>query len=204
MALLDSEIVRIKAELGYNVETIGAYPYIGHSALFEQVIAVYTQAGATTTSSTAVTAATTATPVTLTLTSATGFSLLDQVVVDVDARQERGTVSAVSGSTIVVQLLGTHSGVYPITVEGGESLIRDILRQLRLLGDPAGQLARATATAGINSIDKGDVVFFGRDQGSRLKEIQGLREYWREELAATLGVPYFGRKRGGGSSVSLY
>ncbi len=56
MALLDSEIARIKAELGYNLLTTGAVPYIGVTQVFEQVIQQNVLAGAKTTSATVVTA----------------------------------------------------------------------------------------------------------------------------------------------------
>jgi hypothetical protein len=45
MSLLDSEVERIKAELGYNVLTIGALPYVGFSQLFANVLQPYTSAG---------------------------------------------------------------------------------------------------------------------------------------------------------------
>ena len=74
MALSNAELERIKAELGYNVLTIGALPYVGFSQMFTNVVQAYMSSGASTTSSTAVTAATTATPATLTLASGTGFT----------------------------------------------------------------------------------------------------------------------------------
>src|SRR5690348_14104294 len=117
MALLDAEIARIKAELGYNLLSQGQI-YIGTAAIFEQVIQVYLGAGATTTSSTAITGD--GTPKSLTLALATGFSSGARVVVDVDGRQETVTVQALSGTTLTALFTNTHSGSYPVTVEGGE------------------------------------------------------------------------------------
>ena len=57
MALLTSELMRIRAELGYNALGVGAEPYVGITAVFDQIVKVYLNAGATTTSATAVTAA---------------------------------------------------------------------------------------------------------------------------------------------------
>ena len=57
MALLTSEITRIKYELGFNVLSLGAEPYIGITQLFENVIQPYTLSGASTTSATAIVAA---------------------------------------------------------------------------------------------------------------------------------------------------
>ena len=77
MALLDSEIARCKYELGYNVLTISAEPYIGVARVFELVIQPNLLAGAITTSSTAVTAVAAgalANPVTLARVSVTGLA----------------------------------------------------------------------------------------------------------------------------------
>ena len=107
--LFTSEIQRIRYELGYNVVQI-ANPYITTFALFESVIQQYVQGGATTTSSTAVTAATTPTPVALTLASATGVKRRRHLVVDVDDRQERAIISALSAAIATVSLSKAHSG----------------------------------------------------------------------------------------------
>lgn len=211
MALTSSEVARLKYELGFNVLSVGAEPYIGVAALFEQVIQPYTTAGASTTSSTAVTAADTPTPVTLTLASPTGFAAGVAVIVDVDSRQERATVQSVSGSTITVLLAFTHSGTYPVTVEGGESIIRGILQKLQAIdglsaGASAGILGAAAATAGIKKVD--DIEFFGGGDGvgsgvSRFSELRRLREYWRDELASVLGIVRLDGTSSA-SSVSVY
>lgn len=213
MALLTSEILKIKAELGYNVLTINSEPMIGHHAIFEQVIQPYTSAGASTTSSTPVVAAGTPTPTSLVLTSATGITAGDVVVVDVDARQERATVQSLSGATMTVQLALAHTGSYPVTVEGGESLIRDCLTQLRLLtvgmNGAAGTISSIRSRVGLKKVD--DIEFFGggntlASQGrDPLAAVFELREYWRDELADLLGIVRLNDKRNsGGSEVSVY
>lgn len=204
MALLTSELRRIKSHLGYNVLASGAEPYIGVHAVFEQVVGVYCTAGAVTSSATAVTAATSPTPVTLTLTSPTGFSQFDRVIVDVDDRQEAATVSLLSGSTIVVQLVKTHSGTYPVTVEGGESIVRDLLRKLDLIDRPGAIFEKSASTAGIKKVDE---IEFATDAGStsRIKEVEALRAYWRQELADALGVQNLRAiRRGGSGALSVY
>lgn len=213
MALLDSEIAKIKAELGYNVLAVGAEPYVGIFALFDQVIQQYVTAGASTTSSTPVTAATSPTPTTLVLSTSTGFHAGDVVVIDVDARQERATIQSLSGVSATVQLTLAHSGTYPITVEGGESIIRDILRELRLISfgmnGTSGTLATIKSRLGLKRVE--DVEFFGggstlASQGrDPITQLLQLREYWRDELAATLGIPRLNSKQAsGGSEVSVY
>lgn len=212
MALLTSEVARIKAELGYNVLAVGAEPYIGVAAMFEQVIQPYTTAGASTTSATPVTAASSPTPTSIVLASGTGFAAGNVVIVDVDTRQERATIQSISGATITLQLALAHSGTYPVTVEGGESIIREILRELALLGSgmnsTAGAISRLRSRAGIKKVD--EIEFFGGGstlgtQGKDpITQMLALREYWRDELASVLGIVRLNGRNGGGSDVSVY
>jgi hypothetical protein len=194
MSLLDSEVRRLKYELGYNVLSAGAEFYIGVSAVFEQVIQAYTTAGAVTSSSTTVAAANSVTPSTLTLTSMTGFSLLDPVVVDVDGRQERAVVQAITATTITVLLSKAHTGTYPVTVEGGESIVRDILRQLV---DVSSKLDGSASQAGIKKVD--EVEFF--ENAARFRGLVEHREYLRNELASALGVVNLRTQRNARASV---
>jgi hypothetical protein len=201
VALLDSEIARIKHELGYNVLTNSAMPYVDVVAVFENVIQSYVQAGASTTSATAVTAASVATPVTLTLASGTGFASGARVVIDVDDRQEVVTAQLVSGASLTVMLVKAHTGTYPVTVEGGESMVREVLGRLRTVGD---KLANAATKAGIKRVD--EIEFFGSSSSGMsgvFRELTRQRDSWRDELAALLGIQ---RLNGGagGATVSLY
>lgn len=200
MALLDSEIARCKYELGYNLLTISAEPYIGVARVFELVIQPNLLAGATTTSATAVTAVAAgalASPVTLTLGSVTGFSAGDRVVVDVDDRQETATVQSVAGSTITVLLTKTHSGTYPVTVERGETVVREILARLRGIADKLG--TSAAQQIGIKQVD--EIEFFGGMHGVRY-ELTRLQSYWRNELASALGV--MNLRSNIGTAVAMY
>jgi len=204
MALTSAEVRRIRYELGYNVLAVGAEPYVGVTQLFEQVIQPYLTAGASTTSSTAVVASSTGAPVTLTLASATGFNVFDRAVVDVDGRQEFATVSAVAGSTITVQLSLAHSGTYPVTVEGGESIVREILRECIRIGGGGGLLSKSAGKAGLKKVD--EVEFFGSSTSTTIAAQQRkMLDYWRNELAAALGVENMRQTGGvGGGSVSVY
>lgn len=213
MALLDSEIAAVKYELGFNVMSVGAEPYIGVAAVFEQVIQPYTTSGASTTSSTSVLASSSPAVVTLTLASATGFSAGDAVIVDVDSLQERATIRSKSGSTITLLLSLAHSGTYPVTVEGGESLIRGILQKLKQLhgvsvgaSGSGGALGVAAASAGIKKVD--EIEFFGGGGGlgsgvPQLEQLKKLINYWRDELAAILGIERLNGS-GSGSTISIY
>jgi hypothetical protein len=221
MALLDSEIVRIKAELGYPLLSLST-PYIGITSIFEQVIQVYMTGGAATTSSTAVTAATTATPVTITLASGTGFTTGDRVVIDVDDRQEIVTAQRVTGASLTVLLTKEHSGTYPVTVEGGESIVREILGRIRAVKNSIAALSSSSVVSiggtsysvgGLKKVD--EVEFYGASSGSssesassNASQQSSLAEelaHWRNELAATLGVQNMWSYRNQGAQrVSVY
>lgn len=205
MALLPSEIARAKFELGYNALSLSALPYAidGITQLFEQIVAPYLQAGALSYSSTSVTAATTATVTTLTLVSGTGFTVGSLIVVDQGDAQEASYVQAVAGSNITVALVNAHSGTYPVTVEGGESIVREILRELRAFSGPNGAFTDAMSTAGIKIADKGDVEFFpnSSDGGGTLESLFELQRYWRGELASALGVENLREARAGASQT---
>lgn len=200
MALLDSEIARIKWHLGYNLLSVGATPYIGVAAVFEQVIQVYLEGTASTTSATSVTAASTPTPVTLTLVSATGFNPSDKVVIDVDSRQERVTVQSVSGSTISVILTKAHSGTYPVSVEGPDTIVRDILQRC---DDAWAAYSTALSSAGLKQLGQGEIEWF-EEKGSsgRLGALKATLARWRSELGSVLGISP--RNRGNGGSYELY
>lgn len=201
MALLTSEVNRIRAELGYNVLSVGAEPYVAHLAFFDQVMQPYLTGGAATTSSTAVTAAAAPAPVPLTLASATGFSAGDSVVVDVDARQEVATVQSIAGATITLLLRLAHSGTYPVTVEGPETLVREYLGKLRRLSAPGGTIEALADTAGVKKVD--EIEFFGGERGSAaMRDIDRLQRKYRNELAALIGIPNL--RDGGGGQLALY
>lgn len=202
MALSDSEVVRLKAELGYNVLTLGAIPYIGYTSLFDQVIQPYTEAGASTTSSTTVAAATAPTPATLVLVSGTNFAAGQRVVIDVDDRQEVVTAQNVSGASLTALLTLAHSGTYPVTVEGGETLIREQLTRLRAIN---AQITAAASTAGIKQVDV--IHFYGGGSAgvSQIDVLYKQRDRARDELASLVGVQNMHRaRRSGGQTLAVY
>lgn len=196
MALLDSEIARCRYELGYNVLAVGAEPYIGVSQIFELVVKTNMLAGAITTSTTTVAANTAANPTTLTLVSVAGFSVGDRVIVDVDDRQESATVQAIAGSTITMLTTKAHSGTYTVTVERGESIVREILARLRLIADRLG--VGVLLQAGIAKVD--EIEFFAGGQGVR-HETEKIQSYWRKELSSALGVQNLRTSVGSGIAV---
>lgn len=202
MALLDSEVQRIRAELGYNLITASGAPWISTTQAFEQIIQPYLSAGAATTSATAVTAATTATPVALTLASATGFTVGDRVAIDVDDRQETATIQILSGSVITVMLTKAHAGgssSYPVTVEGGESIARELLKKIR---DTKTQMSTVFGTGALKKVD--EIEWYGTT-ATQFGILGSQLSFWREELAAVLGIPsMWSRRRAAGATLAVY
>lgn len=200
--LLDAEIARIKFELGYNLLEVGAVPWIGVTQIFEQIIQPYMGSGAATTSATTVTAASTPTPVTLTLASGTGFASGQRVVIDVDDRQEVVTARIVTGAALTADLSLTHSGTYPVTVEGGEVIVRECLRNIR------NCKTRMGSTFGAGALKKVDEVeWYNSSSQSTFGGLGQELMTWRDELAAAcgdVGLNLWRRRQQGGSRVSVY
>jgi hypothetical protein len=202
-------MVELRAALGYNVLGVNAEPYIEYHGVFDVVVARYLNAGATTTSSTTVVAASTPTPVALTLALITGFAAFARVIIDVDTRQEEATVQSVIGSTITVLLTKAHTGTYPVTAEGGETMVRRYLRRIRAIQDQLGD-GTVIGAAGAGGLKRVDEIEFWNSStygygstaiGSLARELTRLRD----ELAALLGVTNLFRLRmNQGLSISAY
>lgn len=199
MAITNGELARIRTELGYNLLTTDAAPWISTTQAFEQIIQPYLGAGASTTSTTAVTAASSPTPADLTLASATGFSAWDPVVIDVDDRQEDATVQAVSGSVITVLLTKAHSGTYPVLVNGGEAEVRRILKKIDETKDELGKVKGWGALKAVDEIE------FYNSGKSQFGELGDQLTFWRRQLASVLGIPSaWDQKRAAGGALSVY
>jgi hypothetical protein len=195
MPLLDSELDRIRAELGHNLLNVGAEPYIGVSAVFSQVVQVYLREGLDTTSSTTVSA-----PgyVTLTLGDVTGISIMSRVAVDVDEQFELVTVRAVSTVNKTISVIATkaHPGTYPVTVDGGLQIVRECLAAL------ADIQTKMSATRGHGALKAVDEVQFYDARGKTQFQVYlDQAEHWRDRLARHLGVARI--KFGGGGQGSV-
>jgi len=214
MALLESEIELIKYELGWNTLSVGSEPYVGIAAIFNQVVQPYLLSGLITSSATVVTATTSPTQVALTLAAVSGTNTQgtavsvhvgDRLVIDVDSAQESAIVESISGNNVTLRLSLAHTGTYPVTVEGGESIVRSILRNCRAV---AAKIEAAVGRAGIKKVD--EIEFFPSTAGGGstvFGELSALRTYWRGELYRVLfGVgdrSLIGGGRGGGA-ISVY
>jgi hypothetical protein len=200
MSLLDSELDRIRAELGYNVLDVGAEPYIGVQAIFSQVIQPYMREGAGTTSTSSVTASTDGSSkmATIVLASATGVTALGRIAVDVDDHLEMVTVRSVSSTTITCYLKKAHAGTYPISVDSGLIIVRECLAALFNIEE------QMVATRGHGSLKAVDEIEFYDTKGkSQFEVLLAQAEHWRDRLAKHLGITRI-KMRGCGGAVGLY
>lgn len=190
--LLASELARIKVELGYNAMTISALPYTpnGVTQLFEQVVQAYMQAGELNYSATPVAAVAVGSNPAISIltlqTTPTAIQVGDRLVVDQDLFQESAHVDAITSNSVTIALSGQHVGTYPITVEGGESIVRYYLRQCIAVAD---RIARSMGRLGVKKVD--EIEFFQtttEGMGVR-QELAEAQRYWRGELATVCGVP---------------
>lgn len=200
MALLTSELDRIRHEMGYNLLRVGAEPWIGISSLFDNVIAPYTRSGAVTTSSDEVIGTGFPTQSVIKLADPTGFNVGDRLVVDVDTAQEIITVQALTGPLLLANFVNSHNRSYQLSVEGGESIIREILMNIR---NVKAQMATAYPAGMLKQVDE---ISFYQSQGTSYFDSLGQQLcYWRDELASALGMRSAWKRRGGaGSRMSVY
>ncbi len=199
MALTNSEVARIKAELGFNLMSSAAAPFANIYSYFEQIVQVYLNDGTQTTSATAVTAASAPTPVTIVLASATGFASGSRINIDCDDRLESVTIQSLSGANATVALQLAHSGVFSVQLDSGESIIREYLAQIKKTKFELGGIYGEGA---LKSVDE---ISFYDSRMSLFGSTAKVLNYWRNELAQLLGtVNMFAVKRGSGGSVAIY
>jgi len=199
MAFTTGELIRIRAELGFNVLTSGAAPFVNVTAYFETIVQNYITAGAATTSSTAVDASDEPVLVNLTLTDATGFASGDRVWVGVGDSQESSIVQNKSGDVIAVKLTKAQGGAYPVSVDGGEQVVRDLLEKIRLTK------AEMADTFGEGSLKKIDEIEWYAAGVTMFANLGSQLSFWRNELAVVLGAPnMWERLQMAGSAISVY
>ena len=204
-------------ELGYNGLTLSALPYAfdGVTQIFLQVLQPYIQQGNLTTASTTVVASANPTLVTITVASVTqpGQPIIgpvpsppttilpgDTLIVDQDIYQERTHVQAVTGNNIQCLLQNPHSGIYPVTVEGGESIVRMNLIQCVNVYQ---QIANMASRLGVKKADEVEFFATTATQIGTRGELLALQKYWRDELGVVCGLENLRSRRPSSSGGSL-
>jgi hypothetical protein len=203
--LLVSEAQRVMNELGYSGLTLSALPYAfdGVTQIFLQVLQPYIQQGNLTTSSTVVPATSTPQLATLVVpnissnptSGPTTMAVGDILIVDQDLAQERSHIQTITGTgpySITCLLQNMHVGTYPVTVEGGESLVRLYLRECIYIQQ------RISASQGRFGVKKADEVEFFATTSQQIGtrgELLAMQSYWRDELAVVCGLENLRKKR---------
>jgi hypothetical protein len=199
MPLTPGELARVKAELGYNVLTVGAEPWIGVSALFAQVIQPYLGEGNDTTSATSVVAAPAGAFVALSVAAATGIVMHERVAVDVDEAFEMATVRSVSGTSVGLILNKAHAGTYPVTVDAGLVQVRECLAAIY---DVKEKMKRPMATGPLKQVD--EVEFHAPSKNRSMLALYAEQlEFWRDQLASALNVRRRSPQRSQGATAVL-
>lgn len=189
--------VWVRMELGYGGLTVTSEPLIGHSFL-PQVAFENLSQGHVTTSSTTVASTDIGTPVALTVADAGTLTAAQQVHLDVGGQLEIVVVQHVAGAVLTMRPAKEHSGTYTVREESGEARLLWIKAQLEEAHAKVNSLA---GTAGLRSVDKGDVVF-AQGAGETALEVAWNEVWrWRGELSRLLLLPVKGRAGAGGSAV---
>lgn len=216
--LTTDEILRAKAECGYNTVGIGAEAYAGldgYVALFDKAIKPYL-IDFSTTSSTVVSAASGGATVPITLagnpavtgdsTQSLAFIQGSNITVDVGPNQELSVIQNLSGLVATCQLSNAHgvNGSYIVRLRGGEQFVRDIFARIDTIN---GQLtSSAIQTAGIQQVDEVKIYASQRGRrGSTMDRFASLieqRTQARRDLCLLLGIPYLLDYRRGGSMAT--
>lgn len=158
MTLTTAEKDAIRHHLGYGNLSVVSLPYTG-DLFWSQVdfVSSYLDTGAETSATTEVTAGSTTvvTPVAM-----TGITVYGQLVVGVADEAEVVMVSASTVSTFTASFAKDHATTgYPIATMSGLARLRLLLwdadKAWREISDPA-----TSSSAGLQSVDKGDVVWF--------------------------------------------
>ena len=188
--LSDVEMNRMRAELGFNVVSSGAQPFISHVQVFDLIRDYVSSTYDPTTSSSAVTAVG---PANITVADATNVVQFGAYVIDTGAQQEVVVCGNIATTTFSGVFAKLHSGTYPVERESPLTLVRQILARLTTLED---KIFQATGQAGIKAVD--EIEFFGAaNERSRLEQMFDVRDRLRKELASRVNLSTFVRQVAG-------
>lgn len=155
-SLSSSEVDSLRHHLQYGNISSDAEPHTpdGFQALFEQVIAPNLTTGAETASASAITQGLAiVTPVSM-----VGVVPRATLIVDVGDDAEIASVKGTTGATFSARFQASHPAGCPIAVMSGTARLRMLLHRAdgawTAIQDPS-----VGATAGLQSVDKGDVVW---------------------------------------------
>jgi hypothetical protein len=187
--LTTEEVENLRFHLGYGNLQVGAYPWTpdGFMELFTNVIKPYLATGPETSATTAVDTGAGPSIVTVTPLDMTGIAVNVRLIVDNGEDTEVVVVKAVTPTTFTARFALAHAASgYPIAVETGTSRLRWLLHQ----ADRTHQTMLSpmvTATAGIKSVDKGEVEWFGPT--AVLRSVFAQYQVLVEQISRLVRVP---------------
>lgn len=223
------DIARLKFETGYNVNAVGAELYVlnGYAAVFDAAIAPYlvdqgtisfTQVGPYAAPQNVqlallanpnVTGNAVNGPPSQPNTYGNVFQVGSKIVVDVGPAQERDVIiQTLSGLVVTVALQNVHgqNGSYPVLLQGGEYLVRDVLARLDVINTQLK--GYAPAVAGLEQAD--EAKFYASRRGKQgqqgvFDDLMAQRDMARRDLCALLGIENLWERRGrhGSGEASL-
>lgn len=194
--LTDSELARIRAEVGDHILATDAEPYFGSQHVYTVIRDNVTSDDvAATTSSTTVSAAG---PTTISVASATGLVAGQKIQLDCDGARETVTIRNVSGTTLSVICKKTHSGTYPVEIESPLTLVRGILYDLASLEQ--NDSLDSVGTSGLKRVDEVE----WRDDEDAGSAIERVRTRLRKKLAQLTGLNHLIRLNQGGDTFEVY
>lgn len=163
--LTAAEIESLRFHLGFGNLQVGAYPWTpdGFFELFTNVIAVWLSDSPPTSATTAIDASAGPVIATVTPLDMTTVAASCRLVIDCDDDTEVVVVKSVTATTFTAKFKLSHDASgYPLALETGTSRLRYLLHRAdrvheAMLGIETG------VTAGIASVDKGEVVSIGQN-----------------------------------------
>lgn len=202
MTLTASEMDSLRHHLGYGNIAVGAEPYTPDTffEVFNAIVSPYLSTGNETSASATIAAGASAT---VTPASMTGIATYGQLVVDADGAAEVVVVKATTSTTFTASFQKAHSGTYPIATMSGKARLRLMLREAdaawaSLMSQDIG------AQAGLKSVDKGDVEWFGGRSGQGNAVLSGRAEHYRSIVWGIANLvqvpPKWAETSGGGTS----
>jgi hypothetical protein len=202
--LTTAEVENLRFHLGYGNLQVGAYPWTpdGFFELFTNVIKPYLSTGPETSATTPVDASAGAIVAVVTPVDMTGIDVNVRLIVDNGEDTEVVVVKAVTATTFAARFALSHAGSgYPIAVETGTSRLRWLLHQ----ADRTHQAMLSpmvTATAGLKSVDKGEVEWFGPT--AVLRSVLAQYQTIVDQISRLVRVPATLPSRGPSTRLEAY
>lgn len=193
MSITDSEAESLRHHLQWGNVEASPYTPDGYQDLIALVVANLTTAPETNSVSAIVAGVTIVTPAAM-----TGIVPYAKLLVNVGDDSELVTVAGVTASTFSARFQRAHAAGVPIAVWSGTARLRQLLHR----ADQAWAALQAPeigATAGLQSVDKGDVVW--QQRGAVLRDRE---RHYRAIVAELSSLVRVTARKSGAQTISVY